>query len=239
MESPLQLNTGVRRPYNSVSVMYRSALIASLGLLASCGVPADQSTLQKTPQPSPVASALASDSVPADTVRSAPRAVAWYLDREEGCDLDSTVAHPDALALVREFVARDGAGEFAMGSNWLGGAVLCPGHLPGPDSFTAIDTVEVLAERAVLKADSAWVPVRYVRLGIASANFFERATEGELGVDTFLVVRTAAGWRVDSPAMPMQIRASVAAEWQWLGDSTRALVRTALESSRKARAAGA
>jgi hypothetical protein len=153
---------------------------------------------------------------------------------DDDCGLDSTRAHPEPLALVREFVERDGRGEFARGSTWLSGAVLCPEHLPGPDAFVAIDTMEVLTGAAVVTADSARVPVRYALLGEASPLRFDAAPS--VVVDTFLVARTSYGWRVVSPDMPMRIRAAVAAGWSdVLPDSVRTALRAAASSTRAAR----
>lgn len=156
---------------------------------------------------------------------------------DEDCGLDSSRAHPEPVALVREFVDRDGRGEFANGGSWLSGAVLCPGHLPGPDAFVAIDTMEVQTGSARVLSDSAWVPVRYGLLGEASPIHFDRAPRAL--VDTFLVVRTTYGWRVVAPSMPMRIRASVAAGWtDVLPDSIRAALRSAADSARARRSAG-
>jgi hypothetical protein len=169
--------------------------------------------------PAPVGAAAASGSSSSD---------------DDGCDLDSTRAHPAPLALVREFVERDARGEFAKGSEWLPGAVRCPGHLPGPDAFMAIDTMEVLTGEAVVTPDSARVPVRYSVLGEASPLHF--ALAGSVLLDTFVVARTAYGWRVVSPDMPMRIQAAVAAGWDdMLGDSIRTRLRAAADSARDAR----
>ena len=118
---------------------------------------------------------------------------------DDDCGLDSTDAHPDPIALVRHFIERDGRGEFAEGSAWLSTAVLCPGHLPGPDAFTAIDTMEVLADGSTIASDSAWIPVRYHLLGEASPLAFDPAPATV--IDTFLVQRTRYGWRVVAPSM--------------------------------------
>ncbi|HEX2719031.1 MAG TPA: hypothetical protein VHM67_15285, partial [Gemmatimonadaceae bacterium] len=157
---------------------------------------------------------------------------------DSDCGLDSTPAHPEPVALVREFVDRDGRAEFARGSDWLVNAVLCPGHLPGPDSFVAIDTAVLLTAGIQVASDTAWVPVRYEVLGEASPLGFDPAPATL--VDTFLVTRTSAGWRVVAPNMPMRIRATVATEWrELLSDSLRAVIRNAADASRARRAGGA
>jgi len=232
MASRPRLSSGDSHPFEPRASRVRPYfLVAILTVLGACRGEPRRSA--EAPLPPPVApSASAASAAPSTAT------VDWYRNPSEGCDFDTTRAHPDALALVREFVDRDGRGEYALGSEWLPGAVLCPGQLPGPDSFTAIDTVEVLSAQAILRADSAWVPVRYELLGDASALVFQPTEVPRTRVDTLVVARTAYGWRVVSPDMPMRIRASVALQWNWLADSTKSKLRRAAESARATRAAG-
>ena len=230
MASRPRLSAGDRRPFERRTSRVRPCfLVAIFTVLGACRGERRQSAEAPLP-PSVAPSASAASAAPSTAT------VDWYRNPSEGCDFDTTRAHPDALALVREFVDRDARGEYALGSEWLPGAVVCPGQLPGPDGFTAIDTVEVLSAQAILRADSAWVPVRYELLGDASALVFQPTEVARTRVDTFVVARTAYGWRVVAPDMPMRIRASVALQWNWLADSTKSKLRRAAESARAARA---
>lgn len=162
-----------------------------------------------------VALALAGCSSPesrpaADT--SSPRAAAavapvpWYLDPAEGCDFDTTAAHPDPDVLLRDYVARDAAGQFLRTDAWFAGAVECPGHEPGPDFFTVIDdhAVAPLA-RGV---DTVRVAITSTVAGTMDAAGF-RAAPG-LAVDTVTAIRTPYGWRIASPALRQRVRRAVA-----------------------------
>src|SRR5665213_1260842 len=64
--------------------------------------------------------------------------VANVPQEDTSCDLDHTVAHGDADSLIAEFIARDAAGQFLKADTWYDGATECPGHEPGPDSYTVI-----------------------------------------------------------------------------------------------------
>ena len=173
----------------------------------------------------------------AATARSGAPEPAWTYDPAEDCGTDTTAGHPDPVALVREFVERDSRGEGAWptaNSAWRPDPLLCPAHLGGPDAFEPIDTMYVLETEAVVRADTAWVPVRYMLLGHAADVTFEPA-KTPVVVDTFVVARMPFGWRVHSPSQPFRIRAAVAMDEavnETMSDSIRTLLRAAAAASR-------
>ena len=98
------------------------------------------------------------------------------------------MGHSDPDSLLREFVRRDSAGQFTQSSEWFNHAVDCPGHEPGPDAAAAIRGVTIRnlgRDSTTLRAEARW----------------ERASESGALVETLTVVRTAYGWRVQSPAL--------------------------------------
>lgn len=157
-----------------------------------------------------IAGCRSPESRPTDTSSARVAAAAaprpWYLDPAEGCDFDTTAAHPDADALLREYVARDAAGQFLQTDAWFAGAVECPGHEPGPDAFTVIDgyTVAPLARGA----DTVRVAVTSTVAGVMDAAGF-RAEPGVV-VDTVAAIRTPYGWRIGSPALRQRVLRAVA-----------------------------
>ena len=110
-----------------------------------------------------------------------------------GCGMSAVRAHPDAEALVREFVERDFAGEFVDTLAWFNAAVTCPGREPGPDEVIVVRSykLNVLTRSSdTLRAEVVWD-----RLGYGGA--LAPGTE----FDTLTVIRTAHGWRIASPAL--------------------------------------
>jgi hypothetical protein len=104
------LDVGRTRPCLQPSLIMRFGLhITLLTTLVACS-PDGQQTGEQLPAP-----AVAPDS--ATPLGSAARPVDPYANysklEDPDCDLDPARAHPEPLALVREFVDRDGRGEFA------------------------------------------------------------------------------------------------------------------------------
>lgn len=117
----------------------------------------------------------------------------------EECGADTTWAHPEPRALVDEYLERGGDGSFLQSDPWHDGAVACPAHAPGADEATIVAgwTVAPLAQ----SADTARFALRFARLGRLtqdSAGAVAVAGAGE-EVDTVVVVRTPAGWRIGDP----------------------------------------
>lgn len=126
---------------------------------------------------------------------------------EEPVDICGPVekqAHPDPVALVREFVRRDGKGQFLQTDDWFMGAVSCPDIEPGPDTFTVVRSYKVKPARKVSR-DEVRIEVEYDVLGEFGLHF-RRAPSRRTRV--FTVVRTPYGWRIQSPALNQHVLAS-------------------------------
>jgi hypothetical protein len=104
----------------------------------------------------------------ADSVATATPAAAhnFVLQPDSTCGLSSSADHANPAELVAEYLRRDGAGEFLRRSEWLAGALMCPGHVPGWDESTLISGHEVKA--LTVDDTSAAFEVRYARLGLLS-----------------------------------------------------------------------
>jgi len=110
-----------------------------------------------------------------------------------GCEFAPTSGYPDGEALLREFVRRDAAGEFARTSAWFASATSCPGHEPAPHAAVMARNprLRVLARAPdLLRAEVLWD-----RLMVGDAKV--PGTE----VDTLIALRTPYGWRVRSPVL--------------------------------------
>jgi hypothetical protein len=118
------------------------------------------------------------------------------------CDFVTMVAHENAQDLAREFLRRDGAGEFLQSSSWFDGATDCPGHEPGPDVFTLVANY---ATTPIAASDSAvTIQVTYRVLGHVhgdASGFDVLDAQPRILVDTLALRHTAWGWRVRSPAL--------------------------------------
>jgi hypothetical protein len=134
----------------------------------------------------------------------------WYLEPSEECGFDSTVVWNDPVALVKEFVQRDGDGEFLAPNTWFNSAVDCPGHEEEPESLVVVGktTITPLASRA----DTARVEVSYTRLGSAQTDPGDQLFEPDSGsfADTITVSRSRFGWRIASPADAQRVSAASA-----------------------------
>ena len=129
---------------------------------------------------------------------------------DSSCDFVHATAHPNPDSLIVEFLRRDMHGQFLQSEKWLDSATTCPGHLPGPDFFTLVADVHLVASSRTL--DTAQYLAVYRRLGWTG----EDSTGSQLTVrpspkaDTlhFRLVRTGFGWRVDDPEMPQYVLAA-------------------------------
>ena len=127
---------------------------------------------------------------------------------DQDCGLLRTPLFPDPLALVHRYVDEDQTGRFMETTPLADSVYLCPGHLPGPDEFTVISRSEV---EPLDRSDSvAHVVVRSQQLGRMTQDSLGFVFMSERGtvVDTFVVVRTAFGWRIDAPQLPDRVLGS-------------------------------
>ena len=118
-------------------------------------------------------------------------------DDPDGCDMVRINMHPDAEALIAEFVRRDARGDFRESNEWFNGAVDCPGHEPGPDQAAVVSSYTL--RTFTRQRDSVRSEVRWVRLGYVTGGVGRVAPGVDVG--TLTAVRTSFGWRISSPAM--------------------------------------
>jgi hypothetical protein len=122
---------------------------------------------------------------------------AYGLPADSTCGFVRVAAHSNADSLLREFVERDARGEFTRSSAWFDGAVDCPGHEAAPHAATLIKSYELRVLRRT--SDSLRAEVLWERVGY-SGNGADAMAPGT-DRDTLVVVHTAFGWRVTSPAL--------------------------------------
>ena len=108
------------------------------------------------------------------------------------CNFVRTVAHPEAEALVREFVRRDASGEFLEASDWFNQAVDCPGHQGAHDVPTEARGYKL----AIAYRDSAELRAEVTWDVVGKGDAVMPGTE----VDLVRAIHTPFGWRVASPA---------------------------------------
>lgn len=144
-----------------------------------------------------------------------------------GCNVVPRLLHQDPVRLVREYLERDASGQFLRPSEWLAGAIACPGRRPGWDEATLIgnyrmksiqpgeDTMKAAVESTILRTisqDSHGPILVGTRAG-------ER-----VAVDTFVVVRTPFGWRIAAPVRRPFLYAQGALAHLQFRDADRALL---------------
>jgi len=148
--------------------------------------------------------------VPATPVAaSSPAPVPYYLDPSEGCGLLQSPIFPEPLALVKHYVALDNDARFLETTPATDSVYVCPEHLPGPDEFTVVTRSDA---EPLSAADSvARIIVRSQRLGQMTQDSlgFLFVRDPGVVVDTFVVLRTPFGWRIESPQLPDRVLASV------------------------------
>lgn len=131
-----------------------------------------------------------------------------YLDSSTDCDFVAHVANPDPVRLVQEYVRRDNAGEFLGRNVWSDTAYTCPGHLPAPDAFTVVRRSQVTSAQVsdtlgrIVVASDVVGTVRYDSLGPVFTPGARRT------LDTFTVINTPYGWRIEAPQLPMNVLGS-------------------------------
>lgn len=119
--------------------------------------------------------------------------------------------HPDPVALVREYVERDGAGQFLSESAWRSSAVACPEQLASAEQAAVVATFAV--RPLSTGADTALVEVTYWREGLLALRGGEDeevsstafVPEPRTEVDTFVVVRDGATWRIHAPMLEQHL----------------------------------
>ena len=142
----------------------------------------------------------------------------------EECLRSATPGYSDPADLAREYVDRDGAGQFTSASRWLQEAHYCPGHLPGWDLATLVK--EATVDSVASQGPVATAYVTYRQLGYIEsdgAGFFGFEEElGDLAV-TIRMVRLVDGWRVETQQHPHLLPAAALARPRW-SDSLQAVI---------------
>jgi hypothetical protein len=114
---------------------------------------------------------------------------------DSSCAFVRTAMHPDAVRLLKEFVARDARGEFIRSREWFNAAVACPGHQPAwDDAVMARNPRMSILTRGTntVRALVVWERLGYVGPG-------SDAMAPGVDSDTLVALRTPYGWRIASP----------------------------------------
>jgi hypothetical protein len=153
----------------------------------------------------------ATTAVPATPVAAnaaAQASVPYYLDPSEDCGLLRTMLFPEPLALVKHFVALDNDARFLGTGPEADSLYVCPSHLPGPDEFTVVTRSDV--DSLSVTDSVARVIVRSRRLGEMTQDSLGLLFARDPGVvvDTFVVLHTPFGWRIESPQLPNRVLGS-------------------------------
>jgi hypothetical protein len=117
---------------------------------------------------------------------------------EASCLFEKIMAHPDPSVLLKEHVRLDSEGKLRTTDTWIDGAVDCPGHLGGPDTYRMIASYEI---GEVLVRDSvATAAVTFQRLASVASDTF--AVDTTRRVETVTMIKTRFGWRIRHQTMP-------------------------------------
>ena len=135
--------------------------------------------------------------------------------------------HPEPVALVRDYLRLDAAGQFLEENQWLASAVSCPERLPGTEQAAVISGYRARPLGRV--GDTARVEVTYQRAGSLVQRGAENSAETTLGfepdprseVDTFVVVRGDSTWRIAAPVLEQHVLPTSALHRFALGDEDR------------------
>ncbi len=140
----------------------------------------------------------------AEGLAAEPR-LPYYLDPAQDCGFLEVELFPEPVALVRHYVTLDHDASFLQSTPAMDSVYACPGHLPGPDEFTVVSGSSI--EPLVIVDSMAQILVRSTQLGRMTQDslglVFSRAPG--VAIDTFVVVNTAFGWRIESPQLPNRV----------------------------------
>lgn len=145
---------------------------------------------------------------------------------DPSCDFRKENQKFNPKDLVREYLIRDGRGDFLKSDSWLDSVTICPGHLPGTDVFSVI--AEYKIEKSEESKSSTIIQVKYKILG----TFASGGDRGELNAftakresktESFEVEHTPYGWRLKEFPSGMVLAKSaavIAAKRKWVpGDA--------------------
>jgi len=150
--------------------------------------------------------------------RSPAAAVAEHVNApgdvdEPFCRGDTSAAHPDPTALVREFLARDTAGEFLAATPFYLGATDCAGEGTDAAAVVAAYSITVVG----ITPDTARYIVAYQWLGTLQESGAAFRPDVKIFRDTFVLIRRNYGWRITGLEslhdLPMLSVAAAKAHW--------------------------
>lgn len=130
-------------------------------------------------------------------------------DRNLWCK-DTTPHNPDPGKLVREYVRRDGSGEFLSSNTFWLSATECAGAGTGAAQVITSYTIDSLG----IRADTARFAVTYHLLGDLSPNPPGFTPRVRTATDTFVVLQRKYGWRiVGQHGVPILLRNAAQRFW--------------------------
>ena len=123
---------------------------------------------------------------------------------------DTTPGHPDPGKLVREYVRRDGGGEFLSSNTFWVSATECAEGGADVARVITSSTVDSLG----IRADTARFAVTYHFLGDLLQGPVGFAPNVRTQTDTFVVIHRPYGWRIVGPhGMPIMMRDAARRFW--------------------------
>jgi hypothetical protein len=123
---------------------------------------------------------------------------------------DTTPGHPDPGKLVRDYVRRDGGGEFLASNKFWSSATECAG---GGSQFARVITSYAIDSLGI-RADTARFAVQYHFLGDLLVGPSGFAPNVRAETDTFVVIHRPYGWRiVGQHEMPILMRNAAQKFW--------------------------
>jgi hypothetical protein len=144
------------------------------------------------------------------------------------CMGDTSPRFPDPGKLVREFLVRDGKGEFLSSSPFWLAATQCAGE--GTDYATVIASYSV--DSLGVAGDTARFAVTQHFLGELIQGSSRFSPHVHTAVDTFVLVHRRYGWRiVGDHDLPVLLIGAAKAQWPLTKDDSISLDSTARESS--------
>ncbi len=136
--------------------------------------------------------------------QSAPVLAEDTMPDTAGCEIVTQVLHPNPSTLITEFLHRDTTGDFTSSNPWDAGAHTCPGREAGWDTYTIVTGYRLVPLRS--GADTSQYEVTYqVYAEAVDDSLHEMRRARAPQIDTFVVLRTPYGWRIDSPLIPPHI----------------------------------
>lgn len=181
-------------------VAMQRCLALALLLLAACSTRAKEGTVADTTADSTHPRTAGDAVVSAKSLQALDDKYVHDWERPS-CEMDTTVAHPAARALLDEYLQRDTSYGYAAGGpdendDWLFAMVECPGHLGGTDGARVVTGYTV--DSLPAGRDTARYVVHWQTIGSTTPEIdhmrFVPGTRPD--ADTLGFVHTPYGWRL-------------------------------------------